>query len=161
MASIKQRGAMWFAQVRRKGYKSKSASFKTAEEAKKWANAMELAIEAQIDFAPVIIRKQAVNPYMTQSEVCSLPRLRRDQCIGIYFLFLDGVCVYVGQSLNLHARVDQHLYRVPFDSYSWINVPAQDAITVERHYIRLFCPEFNKKENPSYGYITEGIAETQ
>jgi hypothetical protein len=158
MATITQRGAKWFAQVRRKGYKSQSASFKTKDEAEKWAQAVETAIEAQIDFAPVIIRQPARDPYMTPKEVYALPRVRRDHCIGIYFLFLDGVCVYVGQSMNLHARVDAHLRRIPFDSYSWINVPEGDALTVERHYIRLLKPQYNIKDN--YGEITESVPRT-
>jgi hypothetical protein len=150
MAHVKQRGEKWFAQVRRKGFKSRSASFKTKEDAEKWANAVELAIEAQVDFAPVIIRPPVADPYMTKSEIYSLPRVRREQCVGVYFLFLDGVCVYAGQSLNLHARVDQHLFRVPFDSYSWINVPSEKALEVERHYIRLLQPEYNVRDKKPF-----------
>lgn len=151
MASVRFRLGRWVADVRKKGFKSRSKSFKTQADAEKWANVVETAIEAQIDFAPTIVRDTSRNPYMTRDEVHALPRVRRDHCIGIYFLFLDGTCVYVGQSLTLHARVDQHLKRIPFDGYAWINVPAGDALTVEKHYIRMLHPQYNIKDNPFCG----------
>jgi|GEM_PF-4420503 len=146
MAHIRLRSGSWIADVRKKGFKSQSKSFKTKEAAEAWAAVVELAIEAQVDYAPVFLRPPQRNPYMSASEVHALPRVRRDQCVGIYFLFLDGECVYVGQSMTLHARVDQHVKRIQFDSYSWINVPEGDALTVERHYINLLRPVHNIKD---------------
>lgn len=151
MAHIRMRSGSWIADVRKTGFKSQSKSFKTKEAAEAWAAVVEAAIEAQVDYAPVLMRPPQRNPYMTRAEVHALPRVRRDHCIGVYFLFLDGECVYVGQSMTLHARVDQHLRRIPFDSYSWINVPAGDALTVERHYINLLRPEYNTKDKELVG----------
>lgn len=146
MAHIRLRSGSWIADVRKKGFKSQSKSFSTKEAAEAWASVVELAIEAQVDYAPVFLRPPQRNPYMSAREVHALPRVRRDQCVGIYFLFLGGKCVYVGQSMTLHARVDQHVKRIQFDSYSWINVPEGDALTVERHYINLLRPVHNIKD---------------
>lgn len=65
---------------------------------------------------------------------------------GIYFLLLDGEIVYVGQSLNIHSRMGNHLSTTnfkPFDSAAWIPVDPAELKWVEAFYIAKFRPLYN------------------
>lgn len=66
-----------------------------------------------------------------------------DKFAGIYFLIKDREIVYVGQSMNVAARVSQHKKTRDFDSWSWIPCDTQDLLDLERAYIRKFRPELN------------------
>src|SRR5574337_951975 len=63
---------------------------------------------------------------------------------GIYFLFKNGGLVYIGQSVNICARIGQHLDSKDFDSFSFINVPREHLNEVELHYIRKHRPPLNQ-----------------
>lgn len=64
---------------------------------------------------------------------------------GIYFLYRGDVCVYVGKSTNILARVANHATnpRKAFDSFSYIECPATRLDQLECHYITKLKPEMN------------------
>lgn len=66
---------------------------------------------------------------------------------GVYFLFWDGRCVYVGQSVNVHARLMQHRAVKEYDYADIIPVPPEKLAEVERHYIALIKPEWNRTQH--------------
>jgi predicted DNA-binding transcriptional regulator AlpA len=63
---------------------------------------------------------------------------------GIYFLLLDGEIVYVGQSIDVFARLAQHIKEKTFDRWHWVPCPANQILSAERAYIRAFKPPLNK-----------------
>lgn len=65
---------------------------------------------------------------------------------GIYFLFDGSACVYVGQSNNVHARVQNHKTQglKTFDSYTWMPCDPGDLGYWENHYIAKFNPRDNR-----------------
>lgn len=64
---------------------------------------------------------------------------------GIYFLFLDEELVYIGQSLNVHARVGHHYRdsRKTFNRWTFIPAKREDLDRHERRLIRRFKPRLN------------------
>lgn len=89
----------------------------------------------------------------TKKEVLALPRLRKtDTFCGIYFLIRNNVCVYVGQSTQIHVRVREHKTKktVEFDSYSWTMCEPERLNTLEQHYIDLLKPERNVLGTPKF-----------
>jgi hypothetical protein len=61
----------------------------------------------------------------------------------IYFLVRDDVVVYVGQSGNLHVRVNTHLRDKQFDRVLYLPTPLEDLDRVERGFILALQPEYN------------------
>jgi hypothetical protein len=62
---------------------------------------------------------------------------------GVYFLVAQGEVVYVGQSVNVYARVQGHAASKKFDS--WFYVPAElaELNDLERLYIEALAPPLN------------------
>lgn len=71
-------------------------------------------------------------------------RVRPPQPVsGVYFLFCDNECVYVGQSINAHARIMQHRAERMFDHADILPVPNDQLLKTERYYIGLLKPKWN------------------
>lgn len=83
---------------------------------------------------------------LTAGQVYGLPRLT-PEITGIYFLFKDGDCVYVGKSRQVHLRVREHMRRdfrfKDFESYSWVTCSEGDLTSLEIYYIALLRPILN------------------
>ena len=64
---------------------------------------------------------------------------------GIYFLYHEGVVVYVGQAQNMRKRIGQHLVESvkTFDAIACIRCDAKDLNARERKYIGLLVPKYN------------------
>lgn len=65
---------------------------------------------------------------------------------GVYFLISNDKIVYVGQSVNIPSRIEQHK-KDPckeFDRYHSIPCKVTELDLVESNYIRKFMPKFNK-----------------
>lgn len=63
---------------------------------------------------------------------------------GVYFLFDDEECIYVGQTYYFSTRAEQHrANRVAWTSHSYIEVPKFHAPAVEAYYIRRLEPALN------------------
>jgi hypothetical protein len=65
---------------------------------------------------------------------------------GIYFLFQDGELQYVGESSQVHKRIQSHVGRKVFDSFTWVKAPVDPAERrrLERCYIEKHNPKLNK-----------------
>jgi predicted GIY-YIG superfamily endonuclease len=64
---------------------------------------------------------------------------------GVYFLISQDKVVYVGQSTNVFQRIATHAYTSDkeFEAFAFVNVPQDELLHVERHYIRSFKPALN------------------
>ena len=80
-----------------------------------------------------------------------LPEVLIDRAIdpvyfsGIYFLIREGVIVYTGQSVNVFARIQDHLRdnTKVFDKVSYVRCPKDSLDVVENLYIGMLKPEYN------------------
>jgi hypothetical protein len=61
---------------------------------------------------------------------------------GIYFLIKDDELKYVGQSIDVEARLGGHRWR-SFDPWYWVPCLPDQLNTMERQYIDLFLPSWN------------------
>lgn len=64
---------------------------------------------------------------------------------GVYFLFKGEELVYIGQSINIMGRINNHNI-VNWDTFSYIEVPKYDLDAVEKEYILKYKP----RENGTY-----------
>jgi hypothetical protein len=64
---------------------------------------------------------------------------------AVYFLYLDGVIVYVGQTRTLKVRIGDHLAAGAkvFDQVAFIKCSAVRLGAIEGHYIRKLMPQYN------------------
>lgn len=63
---------------------------------------------------------------------------------GIYFLVRQGEVVYVGQSINVHARVWQHKQaRKDFDAFTYVKCERDSLDALESLYIHTLRPRLN------------------
>jgi hypothetical protein len=65
---------------------------------------------------------------------------------GVYFLYREGVIVYVGQAVDMRRRLGQHLGDIlkRFDSVACVRCPIDQLDRLERHYIEELVPEYNQ-----------------
>jgi hypothetical protein len=64
---------------------------------------------------------------------------------GVYFLICSGKIVYVGQSVNVYARLSAHTGKT-FDSFTVIPCPKEHLNVLESLYIHMFDPPLNGHE---------------
>lgn len=65
---------------------------------------------------------------------------------GVYFLFLNEQIVYIGQSNNVHQRIQDHISQKEkdFNKVFYQPVPPDvDILAVEKQYILHFRPKYN------------------
>lgn len=60
----------------------------------------------------------------------------------VYFLMLDGDCVYVGQTINLRHRLNGHRTK-KYDQVFFIEVPEDVRIQCEKEWIAKLKPALN------------------
>jgi hypothetical protein len=63
----------------------------------------------------------------------------------VYFLIREGRVVYVGQTTTLPARIQTHMVDKLFDEVLYMVVPPENLLEVERSFISLLTPEYNKE----------------
>lgn len=61
---------------------------------------------------------------------------------GVYFLIRDNKVIYVGQSVNVFARMSQHSFKNA-DRYAYIPCDVKDLNVLESLYIHCLQPEGN------------------
>ena len=61
---------------------------------------------------------------------------------GVYFLLADDEVVYVGQAINVHARIAQHRDK-SFNRYAFVHCPPQSLNVLESLYIHCLRPRLN------------------
>jgi hypothetical protein len=64
---------------------------------------------------------------------------------GIYFLCRDGALLYIGQSVNVGARIADHYRRYEFNSVFFLPWPQDDLNRMEAALIRTLRPTLNGK----------------
>lgn len=99
------------------------------------------------------------NGYYSRAEILSLSKPHTPSC-GIYFLIKNSEIVYVGQSVNVKARVDHHRRSgKDFDRVSFIGCSEDQLDLKEAVYIRLFDPELNGTNgNAPKGHVDRELA---
>ena len=61
----------------------------------------------------------------------------------VYFMVRDQRVIYVGQSVNLAARLTTHNHRHEFDHVFYLPCPREKLDEVEMEFIRTLCPTLN------------------
>jgi hypothetical protein len=85
---------------------------------------------------------------------------KRTATSGIYFLVQGNRIVYVGQSRNVHVRIDCHRRdkSKKFDGYAFVQCAPKMLNAVEANYIAKFRPKYNVMTNRGQLYMT-GISQ--
>jgi hypothetical protein len=63
---------------------------------------------------------------------------------AVYFLWKGEELIYIGQAVNLFARVAVHLRDKEFDSFSYVSCKLEELSELERRAILLWQPTLNK-----------------
>lgn len=64
---------------------------------------------------------------------------------GVYFLIFKNKIIYVGQSVNVYARISGHTHK-KFDSFTVLPCPKEHLNVLESLYIHMFDPPLNGHE---------------
>lgn len=157
MATYRERCGKWRAEVKRCGVAT-SRTFPTLDDAREWAAGVEAEILAQNPPARPAPRRVVPLSRRVPQEIVlpdGFAPLAADAIVaiakplheasGVYFLIHAGAIVYVGQSLNVHARVLDHVGRVEFDAYAVIPCPADRMGAIESVYIAELRPKHNRR----------------
>lgn len=143
MATFATRNGQITATVRIKPMPSRSKTFSDMAKAKAWAFRTESNLrtlrERAAPLGKVVSRAMPTTP----GEVLALKRHRADAFAGVYFLFFEGECVYVGKSKNVFWRARSHEPSFKFDSFSWAPCKLEDLDFYERFFIKLMNPTRN------------------
>lgn len=78
------------------------------------------------------------------SEVCNVS--------GIYFLCKNKKILYIGQTVNIHNRLSQHLKNKEFEDVFFVPVHRMFLDEVERSLINHFAPPLNKQSFSDSSY---------
>lgn len=145
MATYRERNGRVTAMVHIKPYPRTAKTFGSEAEARAWACTAEIYLrERRKHERGETPRNLTIyNPPPPPADIMRLPRVPLTRGPGIYFLFDGDTCVYVGQSIQVHARAREHFSSKKYDSYSWLPVPASDLSRWEQHYITLLRPRLN------------------
>lgn len=146
MASFREVGGQVRAEIRRLGY-YKSANFPTREAAELWAKSTERQLmsahrkaRASRDHAELNVMKGCLNLQEILDRSVAAASLS-----GVYILINDGAITYIGQSMNAHVRVLEHVKNGrPFTHYTVISVPFDHLDEWESKYIAKYQPSGNR-----------------
>ena len=121
------------------------------EQARKYADSLyrEIAIaEAKLD---VLRKMETMNT--VSCEIIGKALLRHDEIVkaslpwkeasGVYFLIDGEEIVYVGQSVNIYARIPNH-WDKKFDRYAYVPCVPDALDKLESLYIHCLSPKYNK-----------------
>lgn len=154
MAAIYKNGAVWRAQVYVVGVRD-SATFVDRRQAKEWASAREAELKriGRSDMAPNRLARHS-KKYLRHDNLFEANEIvsrsfEIGRVTGIYFLIANGEVVYVGQSINVHARVASHMAEKHFDRVAIVECSAPNLDELELLYIQKFKPSLNISGKPS------------
>lgn len=71
-------------------------------------------------------------------------KIKAKKTRGIYYLYKDGIVVYIGQSLLCEKRVMNHLGNIDFDEYEIIEIKNGELNEIEADEILKYKPKYNK-----------------
>lgn len=64
--------------------------------------------------------------------------------IGVYFLFHDDILIYIGKSINIFKRLNEHIKNKNFNNYSFIKCDTEnEANELETEMIIRYKPKLN------------------
>lgn len=88
--------------------------------------------------------------------------MRYEPFCGIYFLIRDYEIVYVGQSINIFARMADHRRSKSFDSFAYLKCCADKDVLdfLESTYIHIFKPRLNICPRTGAKYAPLNLAKT-
>lgn len=102
----------------------------------------------KLDVIPILVDDCEKNiPFEIQSIKDKLVYLPCHFISAIYFLCKDNKVVYVGQAVNVAGRVSNHFNSKDFDSVFYIPIPKNKLNDIERQFIKLLKPIYNKTHN--------------
>jgi hypothetical protein len=145
MASIMQHKSGWRAQIYVMGIRD-SAVFDEKFEAETWAKKRESEIKLIRELAGEGNRRKRL--ILNQADLLSIDDILETsmeipKTCGIYFLINNNEIVYVGQSINIHQRLQKHLYEKQFDKINIIPCERFELNRMESLYINKFKPKLN------------------
>lgn len=81
---------------------------------------------------------------LRQDEIIKLATPVQPIC-GVYFLISGSRIFYVGQSIRILERINEHVRKgVQFDAFYFIKVPKSKLLATEAAYIKAFRPPGNR-----------------
>lgn len=156
MATVYLKGRNWRAQTCIRGKRS-SKVFPTEAQARAWAARMEggqaSMPEIRAAFAdhrlaaiiPLRLREAAEKANHTPADVLGSALYIGDG-VGVYFLVLDHRIAYIGQTVDVLARIRKHRTEGKrFDSFAFIPCAKEVLDELELTYITLMLPEQNRR----------------
>lgn len=66
----------------------------------------------------------------------------------VYFLVKKNMVIYVGQTINLQARMESHYCEKDFDAVFYIEVPLEQRCAIEAAFIQALRPPLNLEVKP-------------
>lgn len=143
MATIQKRGEKWFVQVSKQG-KRISASFHTKSEANAWARETQIDLDNAHKSRLKLYGKFSKLKNSAEYDEIVEAAIFMPSSSGIYFLILNDVITYIGQSKNVMTRIAEHARKGrKFTHISIIPCNEDDLIFLEKQYIEKFKPESN------------------
>lgn len=80
---------------------------------------------------------------LTPAEIIAAAVVRDEATSGVYFLIRDGRVMYVGQSVDVGARIRGHARERSFDAYAMVPCPIAHMAVLESLYIHALRPPWN------------------
>lgn len=149
-----KRGGGYRALIRWRTHPHLCKTFDTMEEAVAWAKSAEERIRSGDNSPYSEVRKRGAPtprkiPFYDPSKLLTEQQIVERSVKGksvsaVYFLIRNGRVVYVGQSVNVYARIGDHAVYKDFDSYFILPMPQEMLVAEEAKYIHHFKPVENK-----------------
>lgn len=104
-------------------------------------NAISLA-KSRLEIAHKKLKQTVDDDLFDHEQILVMAGIKRRLC-GVYFLIKDMEVIYVGQSINIHSRIEEHERTKVFDTFTYIECPRSDLNVIEAKYINKFKPSLN------------------
>lgn len=88
------------------------------------------------------LKHQEGDDLLGHEQILVMAGIKRRIC-GVYFLIKDCEVIYVGQSVNIHSRIDEHDRVKDFDTFTYIECEKENLSLLEARYISKFKPKLN------------------
>lgn len=146
MASIAKYRDGYRAQVYVKGVR-RSQTFRTQREAGAWAASIEHKLTEVMKQRAEILGKEEATKFTGMIGITEMSNSQvKHHPVGVYVLFNEGVCVYVGKSKNVLSRIAAHYEKGrEFTHYFVIPCTDDEIDSIEQKYITSLCPKQNLK----------------
>jgi hypothetical protein len=104
----------------------------------------KLQVVQQLDTMSELANKIASKTLVTAEAILNAAKPWQS-FTGVYFLISNNKIVYVGQSVNVYARLSAHTHK-NFDSFTVLPCPKEHLNVLESLYIHMFDPPLNGHE---------------